>query len=561
VNTIIHGEVTSTCAYWVPLEDWRGETAYLKARGVDYIAVLLGKRYDQEDLKFFPQLVTAQDEQVESRGQIQLMIALDKWRYMPVRLVNGPAGSPDRYDLEDMKFLARTQFGKRLVLLDALDASEVIPPETGDGREEKDGVQTIAQGAEGRPSGSSRILDGGKMEERSGIKAGNAGSANTTEVETSEVSRLQRATKRGFGFLSIDQEMRLREASTRACDPEGIVYRADCQARKLCQGILTTDPMLIIVAIEISIQNLMKEIRETSESEKNAASKDSVSPFNANRSPPPLSCSSGSESHLISTKESAFLNKELKATKESQAGEPVSNEEGARREARENHTFLSPDQEARVKKAASGFTNATEMLIRNANNEARLLCQGGIHMNSASARAAIEEIVRTLVDALTRCKNRKEMDEQIRIEEEWIENEVERKIKERRLEDEVSKRVIEEMSQQAKRREEEKWEIGRAAQRGWGFLNPDQVKRISRAATSTPQEPRESQYRVDSRARRLCRENPSMSLSVLLAHVEEMVHNLVEELQRGQSNGGAELDPGKGPGGYESSPQVGYRAC
>jgi hypothetical protein len=86
VNTIIHGEVTSTCAYWVPLEDWRGETAYLKARGMDYIAVLPGKKYDQEDLKCFPQLEAAQDDQVESRGQIQLMIALDNWRYMPVRL-------------------------------------------------------------------------------------------------------------------------------------------------------------------------------------------------------------------------------------------------------------------------------------------------------------------------------------------------------------------------------------------------------------------------------------------------------------------------------------------
>jgi hypothetical protein len=159
-------------------------------------------------------------------------------------------------------------------------------------------------------------------------------------------------------------------------------------------------------------------------------------------------------------------------------------------------------------------------------------------MSSASARAATEEIVRVLVDALVRCKDRKRMDEQIRIEKEWIENEVERKIKERRFEDEVSKRVIEETSQQSKRREEEIWEIGRAAQRGWGFLNPDQVKRISRAAISTPQEPRESQYRVDSRARRLCRENPSMRLNVLRAHVEEMVHDLVEELQRGQSNGG-----------------------
>jgi hypothetical protein len=80
VNTVVHGEVTSTCAYWVPLGDWRGETAYLKARGVDYIAVLPGKKYDQEDLKCFPQLAAARDEQVESRGQIQLMIALDNWR-------------------------------------------------------------------------------------------------------------------------------------------------------------------------------------------------------------------------------------------------------------------------------------------------------------------------------------------------------------------------------------------------------------------------------------------------------------------------------------------------
>jgi hypothetical protein len=38
-----------------------------------------------------------------------------------------------------------------------------------------------------------------------------------------------------------------------------------------------------------------------------------------------------------------------------------------------------------------------------------------------------------------------------------------------------------------------------------------------------------------------------MSLSVLRAHVDEMAHNLVRELQRGQGNGGAELDLSKGP--------------
>jgi hypothetical protein len=114
---------------------------------------------------------------------------------------------------------------------------------------------------------------------------------------------------------------------------------------------------------------------------------------------------------------------------------------------------------------------------------------------------------------------------------------VERKFKEKRLEDEVSKRVMEEMSQKSRHREEEIREIGRAAQRGWGFLNPDQVKQISRAAISALQEPRASQHRIDSRARRLCRENPSMSLSVLRAHVDEMVHDLVKELQGGQDTG------------------------
>jgi hypothetical protein len=400
-----------------------------------------------------------------------------------------------------MKFLARTQFGKRFVLLDALDAFEVIPPETGDGREEKDGIQADAQGVEERPLGSSRIPDGGKTEERSDSKAGGSESVGATGEETSEVSRLKRATKRGFGFLSVDQEMRLREASTGARDPEGIVYRADCQARKLCEEILTSDPMLIIVAIEVSIQNLMKEVQETKELEEGAASKGSTNPVESNRSPhrPPHLSGSGDQVNPI--REPVFPKKEPESAKEPRAGGLLIDTEGVKEEAEKDHTYLSSDQEDRVKKAASGFTNSTEVLIRNANNEARLLCQEGTHMNSDSARAAIEEIVRILVDALVRCKDRKKMDEQIRIEEEWIENEVERKFKERRFEEEVSRRVMEEMDQQSKHRTEEIREIGRAAQRGWGFLNPDQVKQISRAAISSLQEPKRSQHRIDSRAR------------------------------------------------------------
>jgi hypothetical protein len=561
VNTIVHGEVTSTCAYWVPLEDWRGETAYLKARGVDYIAALPGKKYDQEDLRGFPQLVAAWDEQVESRGQIQLMIALDNWRYMPVRLVDGPAGGTDQYGLEDMKFLARTQFGKRFVLLDALDAFEVIPPETGDGREEKNGIQADAREVEEEPAGGDQIPHRSNTGELSVSKASSASSVDTTGEETSEVSRLKRATKRGFGFLSVDQEMRLREASTGARDTEEIVYGADCQARKLCEGILTSDPMLIIVAIEVSIQKLIKEVQETKELEEGATSKGSTNPIDSNRCTPPLPHSTGSESQVDPIQGPVFPKEESESAKEPQADGPLSDTKRVKEEAKKDHAYLSPDQENRVKKAASGFTNSTEELIRNANGEARLIHQKGAHTSSASAGAAIEEIVRILVDALVRCKDRKKMDEQIRREEEWIENEVERKMKERRFEDEVSRRVREEMDQRSKRRAEEIREIGRAAQRGWGFLNPDQVKQISRAAISTLQEPKRSQHRIDSRARRLCRENPAMSLSVLQAHVDEMAHDLVKELQRGQGSVGAGLNHSNGPGGNDPSSQEGYRAC
>jgi len=52
-----------------------------------------------------------------------------------------------------------------------------------------------------------------------------------------------------------------------------------------------------------------------------------------------------------------------------------------------------------------------------------------------------------------------------------------------------------------------------------------------------------------------------MSLSVLRAHVDEMAHDLVKELQVGQGSGGAELDHSKEPGGSDPSPQEGYRAC
>ncbi len=52
-----------------------------------------------------------------------------------------------------------------------------------------------------------------------------------------------------------------------------------------------------------------------------------------------------------------------------------------------------------------------------------------------------------------------------------------------------------------------------------------------------------------------------MSLIVLQAHVDEMAHDLVEELQRGQGNGGAGLDYSKELGGNDPFPQESYQAC
>ncbi len=163
--------------------------------------------------------------------------------------------------------------------------------------------------------------------------------------------------------------------------------------------------------------------------------------------------------------------------------------------------------------------------------------------------------MQTLVDELSRCKDRKEREEQIRMEEEWIENEVEERFREKWFKNEVGKRVMSEMDRQFKYKREEIQRIKRAAQKGWGYLSSYQTIQISNAAISNLQEPRTSLHRIDRRARQLCRENFSMSLNILHAHVNEMVHDLVKELWAGQNKGGGELDLGDKAGCYESSAQ------
>jgi hypothetical protein len=58
-----------------------------------------------------------------------MMIALDNWRWMPVRQASRLTERQDKEEIDDMRFLVRTQFGKRLLLLPCVEAFEIIPPE------------------------------------------------------------------------------------------------------------------------------------------------------------------------------------------------------------------------------------------------------------------------------------------------------------------------------------------------------------------------------------------------------------------------------------------------
>jgi hypothetical protein len=48
---------------------------------------------------------------------------------MPVRQASRLTERQDKEEVDDMRFLARTQFRKRLLLLPCTEAFEVIPPE------------------------------------------------------------------------------------------------------------------------------------------------------------------------------------------------------------------------------------------------------------------------------------------------------------------------------------------------------------------------------------------------------------------------------------------------
>jgi hypothetical protein len=132
VNSLCMKDVESTCAYWVPLVDWKGETKYLGAQGVDYIAQLPGIEDPRKWYDRFPSLAEARDVEAEEKAPIEMMIAKDNWKWMPVRQASRLTERQDNAKIRDKRLLARTQFGKRLLLLPCVEASEVVPPEEDD---------------------------------------------------------------------------------------------------------------------------------------------------------------------------------------------------------------------------------------------------------------------------------------------------------------------------------------------------------------------------------------------------------------------------------------------
>jgi hypothetical protein len=61
-----------------------------------------------------------------------LMIALDNWRWMPFGQACWLLGRQDWDAMENTRLLAQTQFGNRLILLNAMDAYELILHEVED---------------------------------------------------------------------------------------------------------------------------------------------------------------------------------------------------------------------------------------------------------------------------------------------------------------------------------------------------------------------------------------------------------------------------------------------
>ncbi len=164
VNSLRMKDMESTCGYCVPLTDWKGEVRYLWARGVDYIAQLPGNEDPRRWYERFPGLAEARDAEAEEKAPIKMMIAKDNWKWMPVRQASRLTKRQDDAKIKDRRLLARTQFGKQLLHLPCVEASEVIPPE----EEDEDGY--TERGVSRDPMVTTRMLDQEEKEDAQWIE-------------------------------------------------------------------------------------------------------------------------------------------------------------------------------------------------------------------------------------------------------------------------------------------------------------------------------------------------------------------------------------------------------
>ncbi len=101
----------------------------------------------------FPSLAEARNAEAEERAPIEMMIAKDNWKWMPVKQASRLTERQDNAKIRDKRLLARTQFGKRLLLLPCVEASEVVPPE------EDDEDWYTERGVSKDPMATTRMLD------------------------------------------------------------------------------------------------------------------------------------------------------------------------------------------------------------------------------------------------------------------------------------------------------------------------------------------------------------------------------------------------------------------
>jgi hypothetical protein len=81
-----------------------------------------------------------------------------------------------------------------------------------------------------------------------------------------EKQRIERAAWRRWGFLSSDQESRIRKAAINALqETKRFHHRIDCWTRRLCRENLSMDSTLILASVEENVQDLVKKLYRSGE--------------------------------------------------------------------------------------------------------------------------------------------------------------------------------------------------------------------------------------------------------------------------------------------------------